>query len=142
MSEKYYQILEVSRGATQEEIKKAYRRLALKYHPDKNQGNEEWARKKFIEVGEAYSVLSGKQKSGSSNKFSSDAEFKKFEETFKKVERELNETRRGLDEFKENRGQKEEKQRSEAIRSIEKNLTLSNVSISELDSSLWSPYSD
>ena len=53
-----YEILGISPGATQEEITKAYKKLAIKYHPDKNRGNEEWAKKKFIEVGEAYQSLS------------------------------------------------------------------------------------
>ncbi|MCP2519008.1 molecular chaperone DnaJ [Candidatus Aminicenantes bacterium AC-335-A11] len=57
MSEKdYYKILGVSRNATPEEIKKAYRRLALKYHPDRNPGDKE-AEEKFKEAAEAYSVL-------------------------------------------------------------------------------------
>ncbi len=57
MAEKsYYEILGVSRGATDEEIKSAYRKLAIKYHPDKNKGNKE-AEEKFKEATEAYEVL-------------------------------------------------------------------------------------
>ncbi len=52
----YYKILGVGRKATQEEIKKAYRKLALKYHPDKNQGNKA-SEDKFKEIAEAYEVL-------------------------------------------------------------------------------------
>jgi len=60
MGKDYYKLLGVARGASDEEIKKAYRKLALKYHPDKNQsvGAEE----KFKEIGEAYDVLSDSKK--------------------------------------------------------------------------------
>jgi molecular chaperone DnaJ len=54
----YYQILGVSRDASQEEIKKAYRRLAHKYHPDKGAGDEE----KFKQINEAYQILSSPEK--------------------------------------------------------------------------------
>jgi DnaJ-class molecular chaperone len=54
----YYKVLEVSKNATTAEIKKAYRKLALKWHPDKNQDNIEDATKKFKEISEAYEVLS------------------------------------------------------------------------------------
>ncbi len=53
----YYQILGVPEDASQEEIKNAFRRLAFKYHPDKNPGNEQQAEAKFKEINEAYSIL-------------------------------------------------------------------------------------
>src|SRR2546423_9166082 len=53
----YYEILEIKRTATEQEIKSAYRRLAVRYHPDKNPGDHS-AEEKFKEAAEAYSVLS------------------------------------------------------------------------------------
>lgn len=61
----YYKILGVDKKATEQEIKKAYRALALKYHPDKNTGTEEEkkeAEKKFKEISEAYAILSNPEK--------------------------------------------------------------------------------
>ena len=63
MAEKrdYYEVLGVSKSATPEELKKAYRQLALKYHPDRNPGDKE-AEEKFKEAAEAYEVLSNPEK--------------------------------------------------------------------------------
>ena len=58
----YYEVLGVNKNATDEEIKKAYRRLAKKYHPDANPDNKEEAEAKFKEVNEAYETLSDSQK--------------------------------------------------------------------------------
>src|SRR5260221_2424760 len=60
MEQDFYKILGVSKSATPQEIKTAYRKLALQYHPDKNKGKE--AEEKFKEVTKAYEVLSDTQK--------------------------------------------------------------------------------
>lgn len=57
----YYEVLGVAKSATADEIKKSYRKLAMKFHPDKNQGDKA-AEEKFKELGEAYDVLSDEQK--------------------------------------------------------------------------------
>lgn len=57
----YYTVLGLERGASQEDVKKSFRILALKYHPDKNKNSEE-SRQKFMKIVEAYEVLSDEQK--------------------------------------------------------------------------------
>jgi molecular chaperone DnaJ len=57
----YYEVLGVARTATADEIKSAYRKLAMKYHPDRNPGNKE-AEERFKEAAEAYDVLHDAEK--------------------------------------------------------------------------------
>ena len=64
----FYEVLGVSKTATDEELKKAYRKLAKKYHPDMNPGDKE-AEAKFKEVNEAYEVLSDKDKRAKYDQF-------------------------------------------------------------------------
>ena len=62
MFDKYYQILELENNASLDDIKKAYRKLAIKYHPDKNPDNKEHAEEKFKEISQAYEILTNKDK--------------------------------------------------------------------------------
>ena len=68
MSSDYYQTLGVAKDATEKELKIAYRKLAMKYHPDKNPDNPD-AESKFKEISEAYSVLSDPEKRSNYDRF-------------------------------------------------------------------------
>jgi curved DNA-binding protein len=74
----YYQLLGVSRDATIDEIKKAYRKLAMKYHPDKAKGDKKQAEEKFKQISEAYAVLSNPEKKKEYDQFGSQAFKAKF----------------------------------------------------------------
>ena len=87
MKEDYYKILGVDKKATKEELKKAFRKLAMKYHPDKNKGDKT-AEEKFKKINEAYAVLSNDEKrkqydafgaEGFSQRFSQDDIFRGFD---------------------------------------------------------------
>ena len=62
MPKDYYKVLDVPGSASANEVKKAYRKLAMQYHPDRNPGREEWANDKFKEINEAFSVLGDPEK--------------------------------------------------------------------------------
>lgn len=68
MNKDYYKILGLDRNATDEEIKKKYRKLALEYHPDRNQGDAE-SENKFKDIAEAYEILSNPQKKSNYDRF-------------------------------------------------------------------------
>ncbi len=81
----YYQILGVGRDASPEEIKKAYRKLALKFHPDKAKGDKKLAEEKFKQISEAYAVLSNPEKRQQYDQFGSQGFRERFtqEDIFK-----------------------------------------------------------
>lgn len=64
----YYEVLGLKKGASEDEIKKAFRKMAMKYHPDKNQGDKE-AEEKFKEINEAYAILSDPEKKEKYDRF-------------------------------------------------------------------------
>ena len=70
MGKNYYNTLGIDRHSTEEEIKKAYRKLALKYHPDKNK--QPGAEERFKEIAEAYEVLSDPSKRATFDRYRED----------------------------------------------------------------------
>jgi curved DNA-binding protein len=77
MSEDYYNVLGVQKNASEEEIKKAYRKLAMKYHPDHTKGDKS-AEEKFKKISEAYAVLSDKEKRKEYDTFGSEGFRQRF----------------------------------------------------------------
>ena len=113
MSKDYYKILGIDRNASKSDIKKAYRKMAMKYHPDKNNGDSD-SEIKFKEASEAYEILSNDNKrshydrfgttdnsfSGSSDGFNMDDIFSQFNDIFGGgfgFNRQRNETKKGSD---------------------------------------------
>jgi curved DNA-binding protein len=78
MNDDYYKVLGVERNASTDDIKKAYRRLALKYHPDRNPSDKKNAEEKFKKISEAYAVLSDPEKRKQYDSFGSDAFRQKY----------------------------------------------------------------
>ncbi len=74
----YYKILGIEKNATESEIKKAYRKLALKWHPDKNPNNRKESEEKFKKINEAYSILSDKNKRNEYDNGGMNFDFKGF----------------------------------------------------------------
>lgn len=75
MGKDYYKVLGIARGASEDEIKKAYRKQALRYHPDKNKSPG--AEDKFKEIAEAYDVLSDAKKKDIYDRFGEEGKLKK-----------------------------------------------------------------
>jgi curved DNA-binding protein len=78
MAEDYYKVLGLDKGASLDDIKKAYRKLALKYHPDRNPTDKKRSEEKFKEISEAYAVLSDPEKRKQYDEFGTDAFRQKF----------------------------------------------------------------
>ena len=132
----YYKILEIDKNSSPEEIRKAYKKLVLKYHPDKNPENMEESEKKFKEIYEAYSVLSNPSKKSDYDSFGR-TNFQSFDYTnidpfsffndYFKDNEEFNEDIRGIN-FNNNNDEDEPKNDVERrFNEIEKRLKYMNM---------------
>ena len=132
----YYKILEIDKNSSPEEIRKAYKKLVLKYHPDKNPENVEESEKKFKEIYEAYSVLSNPSKKSDYDSFGR-TNFQSFDYTnidpfsffndYFKDNEEFNEDIRGIN-FNNNNEEDEPKNDVERrFNEIEKRLKYMNM---------------
>jgi curved DNA-binding protein CbpA len=149
MTKKYYQILEISETATSEDIKKAYRKLAQQWHPDKwstkSLAEREKANEKMQEINKAYEVLSDEDKRkrydlGETN-FNSGYGGYNYEEEIE----ELNRKKEAIDDELEQEKEKSKiLAREAAILWIETEMSIREFSskhLKNIDSKLWSPYS-
>ncbi|MCE8163903.1 MAG: DnaJ domain-containing protein [Candidatus Moeniiplasma glomeromycotorum] len=147
MAKKYYKILEVSENATQEEIKKAYRKLAMKWHPDKNLDNKEEAEKKFKEIGKAYGVLSNEELRKRYDKWEgnefysrSNNNYDDFWEEFRKKQEEWEKEAETKADEREWLSNAKSLDRSRTFSEIEDELGKGEYVFSGYFSKLWEPY--
>ena len=131
----YYKILEIDKNSSPEEIRKAYKKLVLKYHPDKNPENMEESEKKFKEIYEAYSVLSNPSKKSDYDSFGR-TNFQSFDYTnidpfsffndYFKDNEEFNEDIRGIN-FNNNNEDEPKNDVERRFNEIEKRLKYMNM---------------
>lgn len=135
MTKEFYQILEIGENATQEEIKNAYRKLATKWHPDRNKSPE--ATKKMQEINKAYEVLGNEEKKKKYDLGTTDFAFEASEFNYS-YEEGLESIRDELEKAKE-----EEKilARKEVINIVGFEMLITEIYPRQLDSNLWTPYS-
>ena len=145
MSTNYYEILEIDKNATQEEIKKAYRKLSLKWHPDKNSGSKE-AEEKFKEINRAYQILSDPETRNIYDIYGED--FENMGTGGSNTSANADEIRR---EFAKAEAQKQELKKQmltvemqslSILLVINEFLEYIRITENDLDSSLWSPCSN
>ena len=139
MVKEFYKILEVSENATQEEIKKAYRKLAMKWHPDKwinkNLQEKEQANKKMQEINKVFEILGDEEKRKrydlGENNFTSDSEYGySYEEELGNIS----------DELERLREEQKFLARKDVINIVGFEMLIKEIYPRQLDSNLWAPY--